>query len=353
MALENTTSLPNLLAMGFMRDDKDIYVSPHFANVDKAIKKESLQMGVMDADQMKKYDSSKYTEFICRTFCHGTEEVLVAAGEEYYWLWSLDDRMDNIGKDLRLSPEKKTKVVLEMVNILQGNPPQEVLDTHSKYMIHYLKRVEQCAMKIYPKRTEFFMKRFQKRLEDYLVVGCLANFDIPTPYEFIKQRIHGSAMYPACSLIELSQGLILSPEVATNPDIERMEDLANLMASLSNDIFSFQKEVLINKCIADNFIGTLMFQKSNPMSFESAATFTVRMITAYREEFWSLYKFIDQFLSSSVSIETAHEVKRYLDGLWEWICGCYDWSLQTGRYCSFDSPFPELRKTNEVPRSKI
>jgi hypothetical protein len=302
---------------------------------------------MLKTEAVRKYDAAKFTDYLCRTLCRASKDVLLAAGEEYYWLWSLDDRLDNFDTDLKSGSKRKT-VISQNLTILNGQDPREDYDESAKFLHHILKQTEDCAKIISADNYKYLMHRWKQHVANYLLLGCLAPKEDPNPLELIRQKMHSSAIYTLLCYIQLSQGLILTPELAEHPDINRLETLVNLMAWLLNDILSFQKEVLINNDPSDNCVGVLM--KSKGLSFANASKLTAKMIVGYKDEFWSIAKMIINDIDSIASNEKEkQQVQLYIQGLWEWICGAYDWGITSSRYCRPDSPFPELRQ----PTSKL
>ena len=133
------------------------------------------------------------------------------------------------------------------------------------------------------------------------------------------------------------QGPDLSGKILTDANFHKPQLLCAQVVAFTNDLFSYEKEVLVHRN-PNNFLHVLMTHRS--LSFEEATRQTVESINTDVETFITY----EQALLPE--IERDKRVHAYLHGMKAWMRGNILWSLETGRYSSVTSPFPELRLTS-------
>jgi hypothetical protein len=148
-----------------------------------------------------------------------------------------------------------------------------------------------------------------------------------------------SAVFPALDMSEIAVGLRLPDAVRQHPLLVEMKDLAVRYIACVNDIFSYQKEVLLAGT-SFNLVHVLMHE--NASSFEEAVKVAAGIVRDAMERFLTLEQSLPVWDAS-----VAPQVAAYLAGMKAWMRGSFDFSLTSARYNSPDSPFPELRKERQ------
>ena len=139
-------------------------------------------------------------------------------------------------------------------------------------------------------------------------------------------------------MIEIpEEGLELSTEILTDTSFQKLRELCTQVVAFTNDLFSYEKEVLIHRN-PNNLLHVLMTHRS--LSLEEATHQAIKMINTDVETFITC----EQALLPK--IERDKRVHAYVHGMKAWMRGNLLWSLETGRYSSLTSPFPELRLTS-------
>lgn len=108
--------------------------------------------------------------------------------------------------------------------------------------------------------------------------------------------------------------------------------LANQIVVVSNDIFSYEKEVTHN---------------GNPNNLLHAVQ--IHAHRNLRDSYLRVVSMIESWTSELLALEarSAGDLRRYIRGNYTWIAASYHWHFATGRYASPTSPFRELRRARE------
>lgn len=154
--------------------------------------------------------------------------------------------------------------------------------------------------------------------------------------KYIQLRQADSGIESMISMIEVALDILIPDEVLYHPQIQYLAQLTNRFFGFSNDLFSYEKEVL-RLGSRFNLIAVLM--EAEGLSFAEAVHETIVLINREAVEFFEL--------ESNLPVwEEPHfneAARLYATGLKDQIIAAYHWSYSTNRYRSPHSPFPELR----------
>ncbi|KAG8855037.1 hypothetical protein FRB96_007232 [Tulasnella sp. 330] len=155
---------------------------------------------------------------------------------------------------------------------------------------------------------------------------------------FIQLRRDNGALKMCFAMGEFSLGLNIPDEVLQHPLIKIMEDAANDVVVLSNDIYSYNIEQAQGD--TQNIIETTMKQKS--CSLQEAMDFAGKLVT----DRVKLFADCKQKLPSFGSARIDHEVQQYLGICEDWMTAGFHWSLRSDRY--FGNDAAEVKRTRVV-----
>jgi hypothetical protein len=156
---------------------------------------------------------------------------------------------------------------------------------------------------------------------------------------FLDIRLRDTGGLHTSQLIELTKNAFLPAELRNHEQIQYLTWLAIAMASLVNDIFSYHKDVVIEK---SDFNLVKILMDTQKLSFDEAVHESVKIVNNYA----------DLFVEQRVQLPVVGQqedwiVKQYVDGLAEMMSGNVYWHASTNRYRSPDSPFVELQNLNK------
>jgi hypothetical protein len=191
-----------------------------------------------------------------------------------------------------------------------------------------------------------FFERFLPNVRQYLFDGTLVGLGHWVRREtlclddYIALRSLDSGVYPVVDCIEIASGLPLAPEVRKHPLIVAMGDHAVRHVALANDVFSYEKEVLINGSTM-NLVHVL--REHENLSIEGAVTRAVDLVNDFARAFVQAEQTLPPFRPARRAA-----VEAYITGLKTWMRGNVDFSLRSRRFRSGTSPYAELRETEEA-----
>ncbi|KAG9030992.1 hypothetical protein FRB95_003272 [Tulasnella sp. JGI-2019a] len=142
-------------------------------------------------------------------------------------------------------------------------------------------------------------------------------------------RRDNGALKMCFAMAEFSLGLDIPDAVFQNPLIKIMEDAANDVVVLANDIYSYNIEQAQGD--TQNIIETTM--KQNSCSLQEAMDFAGTLVSDRIQLFVKSKLQLPSFGSERVD----HEVQLYLRICEDWMTGGFHWSLRSDRYFGDDA----------------
>jgi germacradienol/geosmin synthase len=166
---------------------------------------------------------------------------------------------------------------------------------------------------------------------------------IPDPVDYIEMRrkVFGSDL--TMSLTRITQAGKIPTELLRTRAMRGLESSAQDYACLTNDIFSYQKEIEfegeLHNCV-------LVLQKFLDIDREQAVSIVNDLMTARVAQFQHIVAtelpvLTDEFALDADARKTLED---YVVGMQNWMAGILDWHMLTGRY-----PETALRRRYRTP----
>lgn len=187
---------------------------------------------------------------------------------------------------------------------------------------------------------EAWLQRFTRSLCGHLlgVVHHDVRADVLDLQTYSPLRVLDSGMKVTIELNELANGLFLDEAVAADPELRRMDEECSLYASHTNDLFSYQKEVMVYGSTF-NLLPVLMAEHGCDLG------------EAIHRAVVLLNGFAARFEAAAERVLARYPddpaVRSYVLGVREQAIATWHWQISTPRYRSPDSPFPRLREAIE------
>ncbi|HRI67164.1 MAG TPA: hypothetical protein PK156_23130 [Polyangium sp.] len=319
-----------------LRTCQQLRVTPlrnqHAEDADRHTLQLAQRLGLLTGPvELARYHASRFTELTATAYPQASAKVLQVANLWHYWLWSFDDRTDVRSGDLAIDLPRHERIVSALLDLLAKHnlpPTQEAADPN----VQLLQRILENLKAVAPHPC---VRRFQHAVREYLVRGSLpgarnwAADHTPNPETFLSQRIHEGAYETILPFIELAVGSAADDAVVTSIEAQRIARLSNLIVVVSNDIFSYEKEVL-REGNPNNLLHAIMTHEH--LDLRGA---TLRAIALVEE--WTA-----ELLTIAARAKT--NLRRYIRGNYTWIAASHHWHFASGRYVSTTSPFAELRR---------
>jgi hypothetical protein len=196
-----------------------------------------------------------------------------------------------------------------------------------------------------------WMKYFSQRLADHLL--CSANpalfgWDVSAQslqsYVYVRELISG--MYPTIDFIEFANGLFLPQAIRQQPLIGRLQLNCARIACLTNDLFSYHKEV-IEQGLVMNLLQVI--QTLSGCDFEETFAQAIAFINHTSRQFFDDINLAreNNWSHPNNGIDAHLVLDAYLTGLQYELSATWHWQMNTNRYRSPFSPFEELRSPVE------
>eukprot|EP01116_Phalansterium_solitarium_P023050 TRINITY_DN787_c0_g1_i1.p1 TRINITY_DN787_c0_g1~~TRINITY_DN787_c0_g1_i1.p1 ORF type:complete len:475 (-),score=203.56 TRINITY_DN787_c0_g1_i1:723-2147(-) len=180
-----------------------------------------------------------------------------------------------------------------------------------------------------------WMKRFSKNLKIFYesqVNSASKPQSFSSCAEFVDYRAANSGMLHSIDEVEFAQDNFMPTEILEHAVIKEMQQNVILVGSLSNDIFSFEKETIRDGMHHANLVHVAMTTEG--LNIEKAAQKTAAIVRDNMDTFYRLMAEVDTW--------NRPDVSRYCVGMENFLLGCWPWQLSTDRYRSETSPFAEL-----------
>jgi len=326
-------------ALGFS-DLRLPYISvrnPHARLAERAIKDVAWSLGLVHDGNENYFDA--FNQASSFTYPGASVERLMACVQWCDWLFLFDDQYD-LDRNFARREARLDRIAEDYLALLGGAPLGERTDALALFTRDLSLRLSALA-------SPAWRSRFVRSVEDYLSKGVLRtarNFaagQVPDLATYMRDRQFDSAVLTTLDMIEVAAEIDLPAAIVEYPTIQRMRHVCARIVAFVNDIVSYQKEVLKHEN-PNNLLHVLMVNEG--CTLERALSRTVEIVNECVEEFDELRLDLPVWTP-----RVRDAVDQYVEGMEHWMRGNLDWSLQTSRYCSRQSPFKELRGYQSVP----
>ncbi|QSA96520.1 hypothetical protein [Methylococcus sp. EFPC2] len=295
-----------------------------------ATRRIALDLGLITHGQVRDFDRGQFALLSAYAYPYATPERLNLCNDWHSWLFFFDDQADEqiqIGKQ----PTLLRRYMEACLDLLRGGSARPNPTPLERYTLDIRNRM--CRL-----MSASWMQRFADDVEDYLYKGTLeaarnwTDDRVPDLASYLVQRRYDSAVYTCQDLIELTGPALELGSVLGDPALQTLRDCCADVVGLSNDIFSYQKEVVVHRN-PNNLLQVLMV--NHRIDLDEAIHSGVALINAK----------VGQFIASEQDILSRYghgnaALQAYLHGLKAWMRGNVLWSYQTGRYGLVDEQLP-------------
>jgi hypothetical protein len=250
--------------------------------------------------------------------------------------WYVDDIYD---RDSLMSEEdqhRRLNVFSTSLDVLNtGELPTD--DEHLFYPV--FKTLHDLSEPLSPGQ---WLQRFTDSMRDYFNVTTenlerMASNPLQTLENYIHMRELDSGMRPTIDMIEFAYNIYLPDEVIHHPYMAQMSARTSLIGALTNDLFSYEKEVLR---VNSRFNILYILMNTYEMTFEQAVDATMQRLNGYITGFIESENAMPDWNNAALN----RDARSYVQGLKDMIIATWHWQLSTNRYRSVHSPFAVLRQ---------
>lgn len=305
------------------------FINNHAARAEAELRVLCTKLGILQPN----FD--EYNTMSAFLFPYADFPRLRAIGLYNNLLYFVDDTFDRHKSDsqhdkaqLATLFETATIMLVDEREVPVSNPIIDTIAEIRRYLIQYAP-------------TEAWYSRFAKNTIEHLLSSLQeVNHELP-PYtnswfdHYNQIRDLDSGMAPTTDLIEFALGHEISHDVYYHEIVAEARLYVTRYCSLSNDIFSYDKEV----SLGSDFNAIVMLQRDG-YTFENAIEYLIDQLNQMINGFKRIYAYLR---SEQSYTSVTNEMLEYMDCLWYQMIAAYHWQFSTNRYRSEASSFVELQ----------
>ena len=144
---------------------------------------------------------------------------------------------------------------------------------------------------------------------------------LPSLQRYLDLRMISVGALPCFDLIELAYGFTLPEALIDDPELVEMRRLGTLEIALTNDIFSYEKELKAGDPL--NFVH--LMNQHHGIALDEAFARTVAIHDDVVQQFDAIAEGLEK---------RSMPLRLYVEGHRRWMRGAYDWQLAAHRYAS-------------------
>jgi len=330
-------------------------VHPHAAAVNQELRDWTMQMVCPLGLHLEKY-INEYNTMASYVFPRASAERLQVIGKLSNLQYVHDDIIDGrrLGnatgiyaealRSLKKQPALFIAGCRDILTVLAtGKTPTDVKYGPEVSKLLLLDYYQEAALGFRSMSNPQWLRRFAKNLKIFYesqVSSSTKPSEFGSCAEFVEFRSANSGMLHSVDEVEFAMNTYMPDEILENRVIKEMQQCVVLVGSLSNDIFSFEKETIRDRMYHANLVHVAMTTEN--LTVELASRRTADIVRANVETF--------QRLQEEVETWGMPNVSQYCCGLEDFLLGCWPWQMSTSRYRSPTSPFAELLIVSKAPR---
>ncbi|MVT07708.1 terpene synthase family protein [Chitinophaga tropicalis] len=232
--------------------------------------------------------------------------------QEMKILYEIRDRLSSIGNDLKLQPKASLAEIanIEVLQQIADSSPKDWFDHFIRLYLDHINIAHQAY--------------------DLVTLGHLQSIE-----EYIYMRADISGMPHTVSLIEYANSAFLDWDllhrIGLAEDIRNLNETVSYIGALTNDLFSFEKEVIDNGSSSNLIVIVWVnnFRMRLDDAIEVAGHIIRNLLADYNETITAVNDRLNQCTISEMS---KIEISRYLSGLKSVLQACWRWQTYTSRY---------------------
>jgi len=299
---------------------------------------------------------SEYNTMGSYVFPHASDERLTVIGKLSNLQYVHDDIIDGRRirnacgayagalASLKCNPKLFMSGCRDILTVLAtGKLPEETKYSPEVSALLLLDYYQEAALGFQSMSNPQWIRRFSKNLKVFYesqISSCDKPSEFTSCADFVEFRSANSGMLHSVDEVEFALDTYMPEAILGHRVIKEMQDCVVLVGSLSNDIFSFEKETIRDGMHHANLVHVVM--TTEDLTLEQAAIRTADIVRDKVETFARLKDEVDGW--------NMPDVSQYCVGLEDFLLGCWPWQLSTSRYRSPTSPFAELLVVSKMPR---
>ena len=274
------------------------------------------QQLIVDSTFHAQLHNAKFGWLAARCYPYAPLTLLNTIADFITWIFIVDDRLFDRSSAVPYTIISNVSAIWDAPDRQESSPPTDCLQ--AAWQDICIRLSEHLGVT----RFQHFVNgvRIMYGTNAVQIIGHLHTLDI-NQHDYITLRCHNSGLIPCFNLYGISKGYELSDEERYSPDVKLLSKQANIIISLSNDIYSYADEVK-QRGRYENLVCLYISEGS---SLELAIHRVRDTIKQQALNFNSL--------STRLLNTATPPLQRYISELHYWISGHQQWVLNdTSRY---------------------
>jgi germacradienol/geosmin synthase len=192
------------------------------------------------------------------------------------------------------------------------------------------------ASTLSPRARDLFRRAIQDMTESWLweLANQIQN-RIPDPVDYVEMRRKTFGSDLTMSLSRFSQGDAIPPELFRTRPMRGLENSAADYACLTNDVFSYQKEIQFEGELNN---GVLVVQRFLDLDVQRAVEVVNDLMTARMRQFEHIVATELPALADDFGLDSKarEKLRGYVEKLQQWMTGVLRWHQTVDRYKEFE-----------------
>lgn len=293
--------------------------SPYIGEIQKLLLNWIIDHRIInDHKLITKIETSAFANLIGKAYPRATLEALSTVTDFATWLFFYDDMIEK---------QEKQEVIQNLhartMEILDGGGVNETDSALAQGFYTIIERINNMCT------SHLWKARFKHDLQEYCTATLweFANRKkgkIPTLEEYRNNRPNTSGTIVMFDFIELLEGIAFPHEVFESNYFQLLRLLGANLVNWENDILSAPKEFLHNDI--HNLV--FVYQAKDAIGFEDAFQKAAMDLSCDLDAFTKLAQEIPDYGAHTEA------VKRYIDGIMDWVAAHHFWAMTSSRYNS-------------------
>jgi Terpene synthase family 2, C-terminal metal binding len=295
-------------------------ISPHADQVDRSVIDWARRFGLLtEQAEISRFQQARVGRLAARTSPGSGREALNLLADWQLWLFIFDDHYCD-ESETGVHPVQLGRVITSFVRVLDSpGDPSARADPLTTALGDLVDRLAEAA-------TGPQIFRFMSAVRGYFLAqfweaGHRADDRPASLAEYQVMRRHSGAVPTCMALIDVAGGFELTDEEFCRRDVRLLTDIAVNVTCWANDILSHPKEARRNLKVHSL---PSVLARERQVSVGEALSVAAAMHDAE----------VARYLETEPALrrEGGPLLRRYLDGLRNWMGGNFHWSMETGRY---------------------
>ena len=277
--------------------------------------------GIIRCEQMqKRYDQMDVARLAGLCYPDAPLDRLIFIAKFFTWVFLEDDVYDN--GEIVHDPRQVEETFALYAEVLSGR----IDGSRHGVMTTELGRMRAELAAVMPRP---WMTRFCASMEDFWFRGVLCESElrqakrVPLLDDYMKMRVYSIGVVPVMQLVEFASGFALPNNLVFERKLQELSWLTARIIGYTNDIFSFEKERLVDD--PHNYLYVLTHNKK--LNLSQAMD---QLIRDHETDLAALQTVIASL--PAFGVDVAAQVKQYIEGHCVWIRGVFDWQRSSKRY---------------------